>query len=288
MLLWQTSRYAIDLSVPRVMGIVNLTPDSFSDGGRFAQVDAALAQAQRLIDEGAHVLDLGAESTRPGAQAVGEVQEWARLEPVLRALLDCGVPLSIDTYKPAVMQRALDVGADIINDVWGLRWHAPDQPVHTGLNVVAAHPNCGVCVMHMHGDPTTMQVQPMVGDALASVVAFLRERRQALLDAGVAPERIALDPGVGFGKTVAQNFSLLERNASLLALGSPVLAGWSRKSSLGAVTGRDVHERGVASAAAAMLAVDRGARVVRVHDVAATVDALAVWSAAVAQREAVG
>ena len=281
---WQTSRFSIDLSQPRVMGIVNVTPDSFSDGGQFAHVDAAIAQASRLIEEGAHILDIGAESTRPGAQPVDAQTEWARLQPVIRALGDCGVPLSVDTYKPHVMQRALALGADIINDVWALRWSAPDQPGLTGVDVVAGHPQCGVCLMHMHADPSTMQVQPMDGDAVPAVLAFLQERQQALLHAGVARERVVLDAGVGFGKTVAQNFALLERNAQLLTLGQPVLAGWSRKSSLGAVTGRAVEQRAVASAAAAMLAVDRGARVVRVHDVAATVDALAVWSASVAQR----
>ncbi|MCV0437304.1 MAG: dihydropteroate synthase [Hydrogenophaga sp.] len=270
---WLTSRFDIDLSSPRVMGIVNVTPDSFSDGGRHAGTTAALRHCEQLIGEGAHILDIGGESTRPGSPAVPLMEELARVMPVLHGALTLGVPVSIDTYKPEVMQAALDAGVDIVNDIWALRRG-------NALKVVAAHPCCGVCLMHMHRDPQTMQVAPMEGDVLPDVMTFLGERAHALTERGVARERIVLDPGIGFGKTVAQNFSLLARQAELAALGFGLLAGWSRKSSLGAVTGREVPaERVSASVAAAVLAVERGARVVRVHDVRDTVDALKIWQA---------
>lgn len=278
MYFWHTSRFRIDLSKPRVMGIVNITPDSFSDGGHFASTSSALAQGEALLREGADILDLGAESTRPGALALSEDQELARLVPVLREAVRWGVPISVDTYKPGVMQAALDVGADIINDVWALRWVEPGS-ARTGVDVLANHGSCGVCLMHMHGDPATMQVSPMQGDALAPVMAFLQSRIAALQARAVGPERMVIDPGIGFGKTVEQNFSLLARQSALLALGVPVLAGWSRKSSLGAVTGAGPADRVVASATAAALAVQQGARVVRVHDVHATVQALQVLAA---------
>lgn len=278
MYFWHTSRFRIDLSKPRVMGIVNITPDSFSDGGQFTSTSSALAHGEALLREGADILDLGAESTRPGAQTVPEDQELARLLPVLREAVRWGVPISVDTYKPAVMQAALDAGADIINDVWALRWSEPGS-ARTGVDVLADHSSCGVCLMHMHGDPTTMQVSPMQGDALPPVMEFLQTRMAALQARAVGPERIVIDPGIGFGKTVEQNFSLLARQNALLALGVPVLAGWSRKSSLGAVTGAGPADRLVASATAAALAVQQGARVVRVHDVQATVQALQVLAA---------
>ena len=278
MYFWHTSRFRIDLSKPRVMGIVNITPDSFSDGGHFGSTSSALAQGEALLREGADILDLGAESTRPGALALSEDQELARLLPVLREAVRWGVPISVDTYKPGVMQAALDVGADIINDVWALRWVEPGS-ARTGVDVLANHGSCGVCLMHMHGDPATMQVSPMQGDALAPVMAFLQSRIAALQARAVGPERMVIDPGIGFGKTVEQNFSLLARQSALLALGVPVLAGWSRKSSLGAVTGAGPADRVVASATAAALAVQQGARVVRVHDVHATVQALQVLAA---------
>ena len=278
MYFWHTSRFRIDLSKPRVMGVVNITPDSFSDGGHFASTSSALAQGEALLREGADILDLGAESTRPGALALSEDQELARLLPVLREAVRWGVPISVDTYKPGVMQAALDVGADIINDVWALRWAEPGS-ARTGVDVLANHSSCGVCLMHMHGDPATMQVSPMQGDALAPVMAFLQSRIAALQARAVGPERMVIDPGIGFGKTVEQNFSLLARQSALLALGVPVLAGWSRKSSLGAVTGAGPADRVVASATAAALAVQQGARVVRVHDVHATVQALQVLAA---------
>lgn len=272
-MIWQTSRFDIDLTQPRVMGIVNVTPDSFSDGGQHAGTPAALRHCEQLLRDGAHVLDIGGESTRPGSPAVPLAEELARVLPVIREARRLAVPISVDTYKPEVMLAALDAGADIVNDIWALRRGDARQ-------VVSGHPRCGVCLMHMHRDPQTMQVAPMEGDVLPGVGAFLREHAQALLAAGVARERIVLDPGIGFGKTVAQNLSLLSRQAELLGLGFPLLAGWSRKSTLGAVTGhQEPADRVAASVAAALLAVERGARVVRVHDVRETVDALKVWQA---------
>lgn len=272
---WQTSRFDVDLSTPQIMGIVNVTPDSFSDGGRLNSTRAALQHCEQLLREGAHMLDIGGESTRPGSPAVGLDEELARVMPVVVAAVRLGVPVSVDTYKPEVMRAVLDAGADIVNDIWALRQG-------DAMQVVAAHPRCGVCLMHMHRDPQTMQVQPMEGDVLPGVVGFLQERTQALEARGVAPGRIVLDPGVGFGKTVAQNFSLLAHQSRLLALGYPVLAGWSRKSSLGAVTGHaSPMDRVSASVAAALLSVERGARIVRVHDVRETADALHVWQASV-------
>jgi dihydropteroate synthase len=270
---WLTTRFEIDLTIPRVMGIVNVTPDSFSDGGQHTSTAAALRHCEQLLKDGAHILDIGGESTRPGSPVVPLDEEMARVLPVVREAVKLGVPLSVDTYKPEVMRAVLDAGADIVNDIWALRQGG-------ALQAVAAHPRCGICLMHMHRDPQTMQVAPMEGEVLPGVVEFLRERAGALTALGVARARIVLDPGIGFGKTVAQNFSLLARQAELLPLGFALLAGWSRKSSLGAVTGREVPgERRSASVAAALLAVERGARVVRVHDVRDTVDALKVWQA---------
>lgn len=270
---WQTTRFHIDLQQPRIMGIVNVTPDSFSDGGRHASTRSALLHCEQLIREGADILDIGGESTRPGSPAVGLDAELERVLPVVREAVRLGVPVSVDTYKPEVMQAVLDLGADIINDIWALRHGA-------ALQVVAQHPGCGVCLMHMHRDPQTMQVAPMSGDVLPAVRDFLRERASTLTDKGVVPTRITLDPGIGFGKTVEQNFALLAQQAELLALGYPLLAGWSRKSSLGVVTGQDLPgQRVVSSVAAALLAVERGARVVRVHDVRETVESLRVWQA---------
>ncbi len=272
---WQTSRFRIDLSRPQIMGIVNATPDSFSDGGRHGDVRGALAHCERLVADGADILDIGGESTRPGAPAVPLAEELARVVPVVREAVKLGVPVSVDTYKADVMRAVLDLGADIINDIWALR-----QP--QALDAVAAHPACGVCLMHMHRDPRTMQVAPMEGDVVPQVLDFLARRSAALLARGVGRERIVWDAGTGFGKTVVQNFELLRRQPELLAAGFPVLAGWSRKSSLGAVTGLDVADRRVPSVAAALLAVERGARIVRVHDVRETAQALQVWQATVA------
>lgn len=270
---WQTTRYRIDLAQPRVMGIVNLTPDSFSDGGQHTDPASALRHCEALLAQGADMLDLGAESSRPGAAALPVDAELARLLPVLRDAVTLGVPVSVDTYKPQVMRAALDLGADIVNDIWALR-----QP--GAAAVVAAHPACGVCLMHMHREPQTMQAAPMEGDVALQVCDFLQHVAADLRARGVAVDRIVIDPGIGFGKTVAQNFALLARQAELLGLGYPLLAGWSRKSSLGAVTGLAVDERLLPSVAAALLAVERGARIVRVHDVAETIRALQVWNAA--------
>lgn len=270
---WQTARFRIDLAEPRVMGIVNVTPDSFSDGGRHATASAALAHCERLLAEGADILDIGGESSRPGAAPVPVEQELARVLPVIQGALQFGVPLSVDTVKPEVMQRVLDLGADIVNDINALR-------LPGALEAVAAHPKCGVCLMHMHGDPATMQSRPAYDDVVAEVSDFLHERAAALLQRGVKLERIVFDPGIGFGKSVAHNLELLRRQRELLALGRPLLLGWSRKSTLGTITGRPVGERLAASVAAALASVQLGARVVRVHDVAATVDALKVWDGA--------
>lgn len=276
-MLWHTSRFTLDLARPQIMGIVNATPDSFSDGGRYLSTAAALRQCEQLLQDGADILDIGGESTRPGSPAVGLEEELARVLPVVRGAVSLGVPVSVDTYKPEVMQAVLDLGADIVNDIWALR-----QP--GAAQVVAQHPRCGVCLMHMHGDPQTMQVQPMAGGVLPQVLSFLERSAQALQALGVENARIVLDPGIGFGKTVEQNFALLARQSELLALGYPVLAGWSRKSSLGAVTGLDVGQRLQPSVAAALLAVEHGARVVRVHDVRETAQALAVWRAMAAAQ----
>jgi dihydropteroate synthase len=272
---WQTSRHRIDLSTPRVMGIVNVTPDSFSDGGRFADTRSALAHCERLLAEGADILDIGGESSRPGIPPVPLAEELDRVLPVLREAVKLGVPVSVDTYKPEVMRRALDLGADIVNDIGGMR-----RP--GALDVVASHPRCGICLMHMHGVPESMQRSPMQGDAVPQVVQFLECASNALRELGVAPDRIAWDPGIGFGKTVEQNFALLARQRDLLVGGHPLLVGWSRKSSLGAVTGLPVQERMAPSLAAALLAVERGAHIVRVHDVKETVAALEVRGAMMA------
>jgi dihydropteroate synthase len=270
---WQTARYRIDLSRPRVMGIVNVTPDSFSDGGRFLEPGAAIAHAERLVGEGADMLDIGGESTRPGAQGPDTAEELRRLRPVLRAVLSFGVPVSVDSSDPAVIREVLDCGADIVNDVRSLT-----RP--GALEAVAAHPTAGLCLMHLRGEPRTMQaLEPVYADVVAEVRDFLRERLAAAHAAGIAETRIVLDPGIGFAKTPAHNLSLLRRQPELEVLGRPLLLGWSRKSTLGLLTGRPAQDRLAASVAAALLAVHQGARVVRVHDVAATVDALKVWNA---------
>ncbi len=270
---WQTTRYAIDLARPRVMGIVNVTPDSFADGGAHATTASALAHCERLVREGADILDIGGESSRPGAARVAVADELARVLPVLRGALTLGIPVSIDTCKPDVMREALALGADIVNDIRALQ--APGA-----LDVVAAHPACGVCLMHMQGEPASMQQDVRYVDVVAEVAAFLAERSEAAIGCGVAAERIVLDPGIGFGKRAEHNIELLRRQRELLALGFPLLVGWSRKSTLGQLTGRAVGDRLAASVAAALAAVERGAAIVRVHDVSATVDALAVWRAA--------
>ncbi len=286
-MIWQTSRFSIDLSQPRVMSIVNVTPDSFSDGGKYFSAgsgqQAALDHCDQLLKDGADILDIGGESSRPGALPLPLDEELARVLPVVRHAVTLGVPVSVDTYKPQVMQAALDLGADIINDIWALR-----QP--GAAELIALHPNCGVCLMHMHREPQTMQVAPMEGDVVPQVLSFLTQTAKGLQERGIAANRIVLDPGIGFGKTVGQNFTLLARQRELLVAGYPLLAGWSRKSSLAAVSATslasvaqlDMVDRMVPSVTAAVLAVDRGARVVRVHDARQTVQALKVWAAAMA------
>lgn len=270
---WQTTRFRIDLTRPQVMGIVNVTPDSFSDGGLHASTAAAIAHCGQLLAEGADLLDIGGESTRPGSHPISARDELARVLPVLDAALKLGCPISIDTNKAEVMDAVLARGADIVNDINALQ--APGA-----LDAVAAHANCGVCLMHMRGTPESMQQRPRYADVVDEVMAFLREREAVLLARGIDPERIAFDPGIGFGKSVLHNTELLRRQSELLTLGRPLLVGWSRKSTLGAITGREVGERQAASVAAALAAVLAGARIVRVHDVGATVDALKVWRAA--------
>jgi dihydropteroate synthase len=259
------------------MGIVNLTPDSFSDGGRHGNLSMALENAQTLLAQGADILDIGGESSRPGAAPISVEEELKRVLPFLQEAITWNVPISVDTYKPEVMQTALDLGADVINDIWALR-----QP--GALQVVSHHPQCGVCLMHMHQEPLTMLAQPMTGDALPLVKDFLFKQVLKLTDSGVQAHRIVLDPGIGFGKTVAQNLSLLQRQSELLSLGHALMAGWSRKGTLGKLTAIQGQSPGPkdrvgASVAAALIAVQNGASVVRVHDVKETVQALRVWQA---------
>ncbi len=258
------------------MGVVNVTPDSFSDGGRFLDPEAAIDHARRLIGEGADIVDVGGESTRPGARPVDAAEELQRVLPVIRALRDESVPVAVDTLKPEVMRAAIAEGASIVNDVYALR-------VPGALDAVSAS-DAGICLMHMQGEPRTMQAAPHYEDVVREVKAFLRERMAAAASAGIAGERVAVDPGFGFGKTVGHNLELLRRLPELVELGAPVLVGLSRKSTLGAITGRPASERLAASLAAALLAVLRGATIVRVHDVAATRDALAVLAAVGAFR----
>ena len=274
---WQTSRFLIDVSKPKVMGIVNVTPDSFSDGGQFDSNATALRHAENLLKQGADILDIGGESSRPGAQALSVEDEMLRILPFVREAVKWQVPLSVDTYKPEVMQAVLDLGVDIVNDIWALR-----QP--GAWDVIAKFPNSGVCLMHMHRDPQTMQGEPMTGDVVQQVKDFLNQQLTKALDWGVNKERIVLDTGVGFGKTTAQNLAMLQHQAEFLSLGQPLLAGWSRKSSLGKI----LADKGVepvpsdrlgASLAAALLAVQNGAAIVRVHDVKETVQALKFWQA---------
>jgi dihydropteroate synthase len=254
-----------------VMGIVNVTPDSFSDAGRHEARDAAIAHAQQLSADGADIIDVGAESTRPGAEPVGDDEELRRLLPVLEPLAATGIPVSVDTRKPAVMVRAIAAGAAMINDVNALR--AP------GAIDAIARSDAAVCLMHMQGEPATMQLAPHYADVVGEVLGFLRGRVDACRAAGIADERIVVDPGFGFGKTLEHNLTLLRSLQDFAAIGVPILAGLSRKGTLGALTGRPVDERVAASIAAALAAVARGAAIVRVHDVAATVDALKVWHA---------
>lgn len=264
-------RFELHFERPFIMGIVNVTPDSFSDGDQHFQTDEAIAHARLLIEQGADILDIGGESTRPGAEPVPAQEELKRILPVIEALRSADIPLSIDTFKPEVMRKALDAGADLINDIYGFR-----QP---GAIEAVADSSCGLCVMHMQGEPKTMQRTPQYDDVMRDVQQFLHERVSVMLAAGIDKRRISLDPGFGFGKTPEQNYLLLRRLQELDSLGCPWFIGLSRKSMIGHVTGRVPAERVAGSIAAALAAVARGAHIIRVHDVAATVDAVKVWSA---------
>ena len=261
--------FRLTLDKPLVMGIVNVTPDSFSDGGLHASRDAAIAHARRLIEEGADIVDIGGESTRPGAQPVALDEERRRVLPVIEALAGCGVPLSVDTRKPALMREAIAAGASLVNDIDALE--SPDA-----LDIVARSA-AAVCLMHKQGDPQTMQQNPRYGNVVQEVADYLKDRIEAAEQAGIGRERIVVDPGFGFGKTYDHNLALLRALSELGKLGVPVLAGLSRKAMLGRITGREAGARVYASVAAALFAAERGARILRVHDVTATRDALAVW-----------
>lgn len=268
---WSAGRFQLDLGRPLVMGIVNVTPDSFSDGGEHADPVAAVRHAQALVEAGADILDVGGESTRPGSLPLPQDAEWARIGPVLQEVVRWGVPISVDTYKPRTMRLALDLGVDIINDIDALRM--------PGAEEVVAPSSAGICLMHMQGEPQTMQQQPHYADVVREVGDFLRVRADAMLALGVSASRICVDPGFGFGKTLGHNLELARRLDAIVAHGYPVLVGVSRKSMIGGSSGRPVHERLPGSLAAALACVAAGARIVRVHDVAATVDALKVWTA---------
>lgn len=265
-------RYRLSLDHPLVMGIVNVTPDSFSDGGRYGDAAQAIAHARQLVEEGADILDIGGESSRPGAQTVAAEEELRRILRVVESLTDIGVPLSVDTVKPEVMRQAVVAGAVIINDITALR--AP------GALEAAAESGAAVCMMHMQGEPRTMQADPRYADVVAEVHDFLTQRVAAAQAAGIGKERIIVDPGFGFGKRLAHNLTLLRHLDRFDDLGACVLAGLSRKSMLGEITGREVSQRDAASVAAALIAVKNGAKILRVHDVAATRDALKIWNAA--------
>jgi dihydropteroate synthase len=264
-------RFELSLREPLIMGVVNLTPDSFSDGGRFMSTKAALDQVWRLIEEGAHIIDLGAESSRPGAAPVELEEELKRVLPVLEGLRGAPVPISVDTTKAEVMATVIAAGASMVNDITALAAPGAVEAVASG--------QVAVCLMHMQGEPRSMQDAPAYGDVVRDVRAWLQRRVERALSAGVARECLVIDPGFGFGKTVLHNLDLLRHLSALTELGVPVLAGLSRKSLLGKITGRDVESRAFASVAAALIAVENGARIVRVHDVAATRDALRVWNA---------
>ena len=268
---FQCGRYMLDLSRPRIMGIVNLTDDSFSGDGWQGQTEAAIAHGLQLRDEGADMLDLGAESSRPGAVPVSAQQEIDRLLPVLQGLATCGVPLSVDTTKPEVMRMALDHGADMINDIQALC--AP------GALELLAESTAGICLMHKQGSPQTMQQNPHYNDVVKDVTNFLAERVTTMQAAGISLARVCIDPGFGFGKTPEHNLRLLQHLDQLGVLKLPLLVGLSRKSVLGVVTGREPKERVAAGIAAHVLAMVKGARILRVHDVAATRDAVAIYNA---------
>ncbi|MGE0558910.1 MAG: dihydropteroate synthase [Burkholderiales bacterium] len=267
----QCGKYRLALDRPLIMGVVNVTPDSFSDGGRYLQTGAAVAHAHRLIAEGADILDIGGESTRPGAVAVDLAEERGRVLPVIEALAGTSVPLSVDTQKPELMREAAAAGAAMINDVNGFGEAGSFDAIAAGT--------CAICIMHRQGNPRTMQQAPQYGEVVAEVRDFLDARTEAAQRAGIARERIVVDPGFGFGKTLQHNLALLRALDRIAASGIPVLAGLSRKSMIGTLTGRETGDRIFGSVAAALIAAQHGAAILRVHDVAATCDALAVWKA---------
>jgi dihydropteroate synthase len=272
---WRCGRFLFDFTkrqYPIVMGILNATPDSFSDGGKFRTTQDAIAQAERMIANGVDLIDIGGESTRPGAEPVALQEELDRVLPVIEVLKHCGVALSIDTYKAETMRQALNAGVDCVNDVWALRQEG-------AVNAILENTHCGIVLMHMQRNPQTMQFDPEYQDVIADVSLFLQERAQVLMTVGIEANRIAIDPGFGFGKSLEHNLNLLKNFAAFSKLGYPVLAGLSRKSMLGKITGKDTNERVASSVAAAIMAADRGARIVRVHDVPETVDALKIWGA---------
>jgi len=272
---WRCGRFLFDFSKrkrPLVMGILNATPDSFSDGGKFRTATDAIAQAELMIKSGADIIDIGGESTRPGATPVALQEELDRVLPVIEALKHCGVALSIDTYKAETMRQALRAGVDCVNDIWALRQEG-------AINSVLESSDCGIVLMHMQRDPVTMQFNPEYKDVVTEVIAFLQERTDRLMDVGIDKDRIAIDPGFGFGKSLEHNLQMLAHFDLFLKLNYPVLAGVSRKSMLGKVTGKQTNERVAASIAAAVMAADRGAKIVRAHDVSETVDALKLWEA---------
>ena len=272
---WRCGRFLFDFTkrqYPIVMGILNATPDSFSDGGKFRTPQDAIAQAERMIANGVDLIDIGGESTRPGAEPVALQEELDRVLPVIEVLKHCGVALSIDTYKAETMRQALNAGVDCVNDVWALRQEG-------AVNAILENTHCGIVLMHMQRNPQTMQFDPEYQDVIADVSLFLQERAQVLMTVGIEANRIAIDPGFGFGKSLEHNLNLLKNFAAFSKLGYPVLAGLSRKSMLGKITGKDTNERVASSVAAAIMAADRGARIVRVHDVPETVDAIKLWGA---------
>ena len=280
---WRCGRFLFELGQrqanrqrPLVMGILNATPDSFSDGGRFHAKDDALRQAEAMIAAGVDLIDIGGESTKPGAIPVPLQEELDRVLPIIEALTDCGVALSIDTYKAETMRQALLAGVDCVNDIWALRQLGAEQ---VALDSALAR-NCGIVLMHMQCDPITMQLNPNYENVVSEVKAFLMERTTSLIEQGIAADRIAIDPGFGFGKSLEHNLRMLQEFNQFTHSGHPVLAGISRKSMLGKITGRDVGDRLVPSVAAAVLAAERGASLVRVHDVPETIDALTLWAAA--------
>ncbi len=272
---WRCGRFLFNFHQrkrPLVMGILNTTPDSFSDGGKFRAAKDALAQAELMITNGVDLIDIGGESTRPGAEPVSLQEELDRVLPVIEGLKDCGVPLSIDTYKAETMRQALRAGVDCVNDIWALRQEG-------AIDAVLEHANCGIVLMHMQRDPLTMQFNPEYQDVIAEVKQFLQERAELLQANGVERNRIAIDPGFGFGKSLEHNLHMLSQFQAFLTLGYPVLAGISRKSMIGKITGKDANDRVAPSIAAAIMGADRGANIIRVHDVAETVDALKLWEA---------